>query len=65
MVVALYKEVAALKEQVKNLRKKASQSTISLNKPMQIVNNSQAALHLTKLLRQIQHIHSHCNKTKT
>lgn len=64
MVVALYKEVAALKEQVKNLRKKASQSTVNLNK-QSIVNSSQAALHLTKLLRQIQNIQSHCNRTKT
>lgn len=65
MVVALYKEVAALKEQVKTLKKRASQSSIGLNKPVQIATSSKTALHLTKLLRQIQHIHSHCIKAKT
>lgn len=66
MVVALYKEVAALKEQVKNLKKRASQSSITVNpKPaVQTMNSSQAALHLTKLLRQIQNIQNQCSKSK-
>lgn len=64
MVVALYKEVAALKEQVKSLRKRASQSTIGANKPVEAMSGSKAALHLTKLLRQIQNIQSHCGKVK-
>lgn len=67
MVVALYKEVSALKEQVKTLKKRASQSSVALNpKPaVQPMNSSQAALHLTKLLRQIQSIQTQCNKSKT
>lgn len=67
MVVALYKEVSALKEQVKTLKKRASQSSVALNpRPtVQTMNNSQAALHLTKLLRQIQSIQTQCNKGKT
>lgn len=47
MVVTLYKEVSALKEQVKNLKKKASQPAVAAN-PVKQVNsnmaNSQAAL---------------------
>lgn len=65
MVVSLYKEVAALKEQVKTLKKRASQSSVALNpKPIPNMNSSQAALHLTKLLRQIQNIQTQC-KTRT
>lgn len=60
MVMNLYKEVTMLKEQVKTLKVKASTGSVSG------MNNSQTqqvrkerdqntVLHLTKLLRQIQH----------
>lgn len=63
MVISLYKEVSALKEQVKNL-KLQSQSSLTVNskgsnKPY---NDSPPAVHLTKLLRKIQN-YQHIHKT--
>lgn len=58
MVMSLYKEVIALKQQIKSLKEKASQSSVNANSSdlkFKEYNNPQAAFHLTKLLRQIQH----------
>ncbi|KAJ8967735.1 hypothetical protein NQ317_009797, partial [Molorchus minor] len=61
MVMALYKEVLALKQQIKNLKARASQASINIQDQKESsvkfkeYNNPQAAFHLTKLLRQIQH----------
>ncbi|KAJ8959437.1 hypothetical protein NQ318_022129, partial [Aromia moschata] len=61
MVMALYKEVLALKQQIKTLKQRASQASLNVNDPkdssakFKEYNNPQAAFHLTKLLRQIQH----------
>ncbi|XP_023027721.2 uncharacterized protein [Leptinotarsa decemlineata] len=60
MVMTLYKEVLALKQQIKTLKQKTSQPSISLSDQKDCppnfkeYNNPQAAFHLTKLLRQIQ-----------
>lgn len=62
MVISLYKEVSALKEQVKNL-KQQSQSTVTVIPKSKPSNDSQAAVHLTKLLRQIQNYQSQCKTT--
>ncbi|KAL1516945.1 hypothetical protein ABEB36_000772 [Hypothenemus hampei] len=59
MIMTLYKEVLALKDQVKQLKEKQSQSSLpskDQNKAQfKEYNNPEAAYHLTKLLRQIQH----------
>ncbi|XP_022918653.2 uncharacterized protein [Onthophagus taurus] len=68
MVMALYKEVVDLKQQVKVLKIKASTASVTLSQQMQMQQVVQppqisrfrdytdplAAIHLTKLLRQIQ-----------
>lgn len=66
MVMTLYKEVMALKKQVKNLKEKASMASLSLSVQQQLppqyhpvqqyryYNDTHTAVHLTKLLRQIQ-----------
>lgn len=60
MVMTLYKEVLALKQQIKTLKQRASQASVALPEVNETAsnfsnyNNPQAALHLTKLLRQIQ-----------
>lgn len=66
MVMTLYKEVVALKKQVKTLREKASVASLSLSvqqqypqhlqqvPPYRAYNDTHTAVHLTKLLRQIQ-----------
>lgn len=55
-VMDLYKEVTLLKEQVKTLREKASAGSIveSATPMVRKEREQNAALHLTKLLRQIQ-----------
>ncbi|KAJ8919992.1 hypothetical protein NQ315_006522 [Exocentrus adspersus] len=58
MVMTLYKEVIALKQQIKSLKEKTSQASVNANPSnfkFKEYNNPQAAFHLTKLLRQIQH----------
>lgn len=57
--MTLYKEVLALKQQIKLLKQKQSQSSIVTQEKKEVVNysdynNPRAALHLTKLLKQIQ-----------
>lgn len=59
MVISLYKEVSALKEQVKNLKQR-SQSTLTAYPKSKTYSDPQAAVHLTKLLRQIQNYQSQC-----
>lgn len=65
MVMTLYKEVMALKKQVRNLKEKASMASLSFVQqqfPQQFqpslahrhYNDTHTAIHLTKLLRQIQ-----------
>lgn len=60
MVMTLYKEVLALKQQIKCLKQKTSQSSVTAPEVKETAsnfstyNNPRAALHLTKLLRQIQ-----------
>lgn len=61
MVMTLYKEVLALKQQIKQLKEKRSQSSL-VSKELQETKgkfkeykNPEAAFHLTKLLKQIQH----------
>lgn len=60
MVISLYKEVSALKEQVKNLKQRTSQSTVGGNQKASTKTYSEpdAAVHLTKLLRQIKNYQS-------
>lgn len=66
MVMSLYTEVLALKDQVKKLREKASQSAFTINSSSnQQVKLSEykepsTAAHLTQLLRQIQNYQIHC-----
>lgn len=60
MVMTLYKEVLALKQQIKCLKEKASQASVTSHEVKETAsnfsnyNNPQAAMHLTKLLTQIQ-----------
>ncbi|GJQ83241.1 hypothetical protein Trydic_g8839 [Trypoxylus dichotomus] len=66
MVMTLYKEVVALKRQVKQLKERASMASLTLNaqqqypqhyqtmQPYRNYNDTHTAVHLTKLLRQIQ-----------
>lgn len=57
MVMSLYKEVLSLKQQVKVLKKRASQSTVVVNpftSRQREYKEMNAAGHLTKLLRHIQ-----------
>ncbi|KAG5888434.1 hypothetical protein JTB14_020209 [Gonioctena quinquepunctata] len=60
MVMTLYKEVLALKQQIKSLKQKTSQPSVALSDSKESpanfkeYNNPQAAFHLTKLLKQIQ-----------
>ncbi|KAH1003556.1 uncharacterized protein LOC109544910 isoform X1 [Dendroctonus ponderosae] len=64
MVMTLYKEVLALKQQIQQLRDKRSESSLpsKATKETKIkfkeYNNPEAAFHLTKLLKQIQHYQS-------
>lgn len=57
MVMELYKEVTTLKEQVKTLKEKASAGSIAGSTKTQPRREREqnTVLHLTKLLRQIQH----------
>lgn len=59
MVMDLYKEVAVLKEQVKTLKEKASQGSVAVQQNYAPSKHREAreytAVHLTKLLRQIQY----------
>lgn len=60
MVMTLYKEVLALKQQIKCLKQKTSQASMTVPEVKEIpsnfsnYSNPKAAMHLTKLLRQIQ-----------
>lgn len=65
MVVSLYNEVSALKTQIKNLKQKTSQPTIEVctRNLLKGDKDAEAAIHLTKLLRQIKNYQSHCTKT--
>lgn len=60
MVMTLYKEVLALKQQIKCLKQRASQASVAIHEVKETssnfsnYSNPKAALHLTKLLRQIQ-----------
>lgn len=57
MVMSLYSEVTALKQQVRVLKKRASQSTVLVSPYAQRqreYKDLNAAGHLTKLLRHIQ-----------
>lgn len=59
MVMSLYKEVLALKQQVKCLKEKASMASLSINMQQpycmqQARHDPNSAVHLTKFLRQIQ-----------
>ncbi|XP_076263442.1 uncharacterized protein LOC143198215 isoform X2 [Rhynchophorus ferrugineus] len=60
MVMTLYKEVMALKQQVRQLKERKSQASISKETKTKFkdYNNPEAAFHLTKLLKQIQHYQS-------
>lgn len=64
MVMTLYKEVLALKQQIQQLRDKRSQSSLPSKETKETkikfkeYNNPEAAFHLTKLLKQIQHYQS-------
>lgn len=64
MVMSLYTEVLALKDQVKRLRERThSQASIILTKnPSKATEYKEpkAVLHLTQLLRQIQNYQTHC-----
>lgn len=56
--MALYKEVLALKHQVRQLKEKRSQASLpskDAKLKFKEYNNPEAAFHLTKLLKQIQH----------
>lgn len=66
MVMALYKEVVALKEQVKTLKEKASQASVpvvpSQSSRYRDFKDPHTAVHLTKLLRQIQNYQENYRK---
>ncbi|CAH0545787.1 unnamed protein product [Brassicogethes aeneus] len=62
MVMSLYKEVLALKQQVQTLKQKSSVASVGVAPKMADYNNPKAAFHLTKLLKQIQLYQSHYKK---
>lgn len=59
MVVSLYNEVSALKAQVSNLKKRSSQSTVDQKSLIKGYQDPEAAVHLTKLLKQIKSYQLH------
>lgn len=66
MVITLRKEVLALKEQVKVLKERSSKETISLVQQQRLAvaeNGGVTTGLLNKVLREIQHLHSHYKRS--
>lgn len=65
MVMSLYKEVLALKQQVKTLKSRASRENLSIKTDVSKfanINNAATAGLLNQLLQRVQHFQTHYKK---